>query len=55
MPDYLPKDTDLSAPLPVGVTTYEGFFTEDELAAMERSVELTEEISLKGGYLPMTA
>ena len=41
--------------LKIGVTCYENFFTPDELNKIERNIEITEEKSLKDGFLPMTA
>jgi hypothetical protein len=39
----------------VGVTTYEGFYTNDEMKKMESCIEDTEHRSLMNTYLPMTA
>ena len=41
--------------LRVGVTTYENFYTNEEMKNMERHIEETEKYSLANGYLPMTA
>ena len=35
---------------PVGVTTYEGFFTEDELTEIENSIDETDKLSKNGYY-----
>lgn len=53
----LPKDLDLNdvENLRVGVTTYENFYTHEELKNMERCIEDTEKKSLNNTYLPMTA
>jgi hypothetical protein len=39
----------------VGVTTYENFYTEEEMRNMERHIEETEKKSLSNSFLPMTA
>jgi hypothetical protein len=40
---------------PVGIVTYENYFTHDELLAIEKNIEKTEELSLKEAFLPETA
>lgn len=53
----LPKDQDLSNidNLRVGATTYENFYTHEEMLNMEKCIEDTEKRSLDNTYLPMTA
>mgnify|MGYP000217426716 CR=1 FL=1 len=41
--------------LKIGVTSYENFFSQNELDDIENQVELTERRSLNEEYLPMTA
>jgi hypothetical protein len=41
--------------LRVGITTYENFYSNEEMKNMERHIEETEQKSLKDGFLPMTA
>jgi hypothetical protein len=41
--------------LRVGIVTYENYFTHQELLAIERNIEKTEELSLKEAFLPETA
>mmetsp|Transcript_33206 Transcript_33206/g.50897 ORF Transcript_33206/g.50897 Transcript_33206/m.50897 type:complete len:229 (-) Transcript_33206:565-1251(-) len=67
MPDQFPPNlkqvlglsasADMTDPenLMVGATTYENFYTHEEMDEMENLIEKTEQISLKDGYLPMTA
>ena len=67
MPDTLPQnyrqvvglgaDKDLSQieNLRVGVTTYENFYSDQELKNMEAHIEETEKKSLNNTFLPMTA
>ena len=53
----IPKDeiiTDVER-LRVGVTTYENFYTHEEMKNMERMIEETEKKSIANAYLPMTA
>lgn len=40
---------------PVGITSYENFFSNDELKDIEKHVEETEEKCKDRAYLPMTA
>jgi hypothetical protein len=53
----LPKDTDLNNPenLRVGVTTYENFYSDNDMRHMEKCIETTEKSSLDNMFLPMTA
>ena len=53
----LPSHTDMSLieNLKIGVTCYENFFTREELNNIEKNIEITEDKSLKDGFLPMTA
>jgi hypothetical protein len=53
----LGKDVDLSNidNLRVGVTTYENFYSHEELKNMEKHIEDTEKKSLNNTFLPMTA
>lgn len=53
----LPKNADLSNidNLRVGVTTFENFYSNEEMVNMERKIEDTERKSLLNSYLPMTA
>jgi len=39
----------------VGVTSYENFYTHEEMKNMEHMIEETEKKSLANAYLPMTA
>jgi len=41
--------------LKIGITCYENFFSPKELDEIEKNIMITEEKSLKDGYLPMTA
>jgi len=41
--------------LKVGVTSYDNFFTHQELDELEKNIENTEAKSLNDGFLPMTA
>ena len=53
----LPKDADMTKKenLYAGATSYENFFTHQEMDEMEKLIENTEEICLRDGYFPMTA
>jgi hypothetical protein len=53
----LSRETDLNdiENLRVGVTTYEDFYSNEEMKNMERCIEETEKSSLMNTYLPMTA
>jgi hypothetical protein len=48
-------DLGLVENLRVGVTTYQSFYSHEELLNMERCIEDTEKKSLENTYLPMTA
>jgi len=41
--------------LRVGVTTYENFYSHEELKNMESHIEETEKKSLSNSFMPMTA
>ena len=41
--------------LKVGVTSYENFYSPEEMDNMEKLIEETEEMSLRDEFLPMTA
>lgn len=53
----IPKDEliDDVERLRVGVTTYESFYSNEEMNHMEHMIEETEKKSLANAYLPMTA
>ncbi len=53
----MPKDKDINNidNLRVGVTTYENFYSNEELKNMENCIEETETRSLMNTFLPMTA
>ena len=53
----LPKGTDLNdiENLRVGVTTYENFYSNEDMKEMEGCIEDTEKRSLDNTFLPMTA
>lgn len=54
---FMPKDSKKEKifKYPVGVVSYENFFTHEELLNMERKVEHTEDLCENRAYLPGTA
>ena len=50
-----PKEARNYRNFPIGVTCYENFFSNEELADIEQEIEKTEAACSDGAFLPMTA